>query len=105
MLRLSLALVICTLVPTAGHATSARMATVPNGSAIGCNLCHTAGGGTPRNAFALLFQGGNWAGACPQDTDGDGYTNGEEMGDTDCNGAANRTVGITHPSNLNLTPC
>ena len=68
-----------------------RMAMVPNIVAE-CNTCHTSGGGTPRNAFGLdvqalvtpngeeVFWGPEFAAL---DSDGDGFTNGEELGDPD----------------------
>ena len=69
-----------------------RLAKVPNSDAVGagCNLCHTTGGGTPRNPFGLsvealvtpdgreVFWGPELA---AMDSDGDGFTNGEELGD------------------------
>lgn len=69
-----------------------RPGKVPNFAAVGasCNLCHTTGGGTPRNAFGLsvealvtpngeeVFWGSELA---AMDSDGDGFTNGEELGD------------------------
>lgn len=53
---------------------------IPNGT---CNTCHTAGGGSPRNAFGLdvAANGPNWSQLYDLDSDGDGFTNGEELGD------------------------
>lgn len=71
-----------------------RPGQVPNGSVLGCATCHvSAGGGGPRNAFGqqveadFLSQAG-FAGdvlwgpeLAALDADGDGATNGEELGD------------------------
>ena len=35
------------------NARSKRVRQVPNGSAVSCNTCHTAGGGSPLNPFGL----------------------------------------------------
>ncbi|MGK0361131.1 MAG: hypothetical protein ACI9U2_003449 [Bradymonadia bacterium] len=52
-----------------------------------CSTCHFAAGGAgPRNPFGLDFpaNGHTWAGVCELDSDGDGFTNGEELGDPLC---------------------
>lgn len=67
---------------------------VPNAEAVGagCNLCHVSGGGSPRNQFgldveALVTVNGREVFWTPElaalDSDGDGFTNGEELGDPD----------------------
>ncbi len=64
-------------------AYSFRIAQYPNGD---CNFCHVFPGG-PRTSFGLsvqaTLQGGNvnWPAIFAIDSDGDGYTNGEELGD------------------------
>ena len=69
-----------------------RAAMVPNAEAVGagCNLCHTSGGGTPHNEFGhavedLVTTNGREVFWGPElaalDSDGDGFTNGEELGD------------------------
>jgi hypothetical protein len=68
---------------------SFRVAQVPNGSKFSCNTCHNNGGGSSRNLFGKeveLITGSSstnfWG---PQlaalDSDGDGFTNGEELQD------------------------
>lgn len=66
-----------------------RLDKVPNVPA-GCNTCHTTGGGTPRNSFglaleALVTPNGREVFWGPElaalDSDGDGFTNGQELGD------------------------
>eukprot|EP00117_Sycon_ciliatum_P020732 scpid46694/ scgid18381/ Dopamine beta-hydroxylase; Dopamine beta-monooxygenase; Soluble dopamine beta-hydroxylase len=61
-------------------------------------------GGDARNQFGLDFKqaGYMWSKAlCQNDSDGDGVTNGEELGDPHCvwtpGQPASRTVNITHP--------
>jgi uncharacterized protein (TIGR03382 family) len=94
---------------------------IPNGGRVSCAGCHErAGGGPPWNAFGdLLFttNGGTaddrdsvdafgdsfiwWnAAICNADSDGDGQTNGQELGDPECvwtGGAAARTTDISNP--------
>ena len=72
-----------------------RVSQIPNGAAFSCNSCHTAGGGSPRNAFGLEIETNflTAAGAAgdvlwgPElaalDSDGDGASNGAELGDPD----------------------
>ena len=61
-------------------------------------------GGGPRNAFGLDFfeAGKTWTrDLCMKDSDGDGQTNGQELGDPQCawtqGGTPSRTTAITHP--------
>ena len=77
------------------EARGKRMAQVPNGGIAGCNTCHISGGGTPRNSFGLAIESSfmTAAGAAGDvvwgpdlaalDSDGDGVSNGAELGDTD----------------------
>ena len=69
-----------------------RPAQVPNGSQIGCILCHMSpGGGDARNAFGLEIENGFLDGSnvawgpdlAALDSDGDGATNGQELLDPD----------------------
>jgi hypothetical protein len=62
------------------------------------------GGGGGRNSFGTLFaqEGLKWSKSlCEADSDGDGRSNGEELGDPACvwspGAAPARTVNITHP--------
>lgn len=85
---------------------------IPNADAVtGCDgsphpgVGHLrAGGGGARNPFGADFAaaGNSWTtGLCQADSDGDGRSNGDELGDPDCTwlpGDTPRfTVGITHP--------
>ena len=66
-------------------ARSEWLVEVPNSSEQSCNTCHTRGGGTPRNPFGEDFgSNSDWAKLCAKDSDGDGATNGVELGDPDC---------------------
>jgi hypothetical protein len=72
-------------------AVSCRVSLIPNGTKFSCANCHvSSAGGGPRNAFGLAVQALVTAGACTSfwsptlaalDSDGDGATNGEELGD------------------------
>jgi len=119
MKRLLLAAAL--LAPTSSLAFSSFQAEVPNGRANRCQTCHDRpGGGSPWNAFGdLLFteNGGTaenddsinasdpsfiwWnAAICGADSDGDGQTNGQELGDPNCewvSGDAARTADISNP--------
>lgn len=89
----------------AAHARSEFISNVPNGSVYGCTTCHIeVTGGEGWNDFGqdLLEAGGanpdanpddqndgysgspTWSDVCGFDSDGDGYDNGEELGDPDC---------------------
>jgi uncharacterized protein (TIGR03382 family) len=83
------------LLPTSSvEARTFRSAQIPNGSLLSCNSCHTSGGGTPLNPFGATVESsflapGNVGSAAVQwgpalaalDSDGDGVTNGAELGD------------------------
>jgi uncharacterized protein (TIGR03382 family) len=92
---------------------------VPNGRTNGCLTCHThSGGGEGWNKFGqeILKEGGAnpdanpnnqnlgfngdpvWADLCDLDSDGDGATNGEELGDATCVWA----IGDPDPAGGNL---
>ncbi|XP_061173634.1 DBH-like monooxygenase protein 2 homolog [Saccostrea echinata] len=62
------------------------------------------GGGGKRNPFGLDFnrEGNTWTSVlCQKDSDGDGKTNGQELGDPDCEWTLNNipksVVGLSHP--------
>ncbi|CAH8504756.1 unnamed protein product [Heterobilharzia americana] len=59
-------------------------------------------GGGPLNPFGSDFeQKRSWDLLCSLDSDGDGFTNGQELGDPNCQwkvgGIPERTINITHP--------
>ena len=91
------------------------LARIPNPSGVSgfAALGHTDGvnGGGPRNDFGIDFAANSyaWAGAfCELDSDNDGLTNGQELGDPCCewtpdNGNALITEGLSHPGLSNST--
>ncbi len=58
---------------------------IPNGSENGCLNCHKFGPGSERNQFGQDFaeNGFAWEGLFDIDSDGDGFTNGQELQDPD----------------------
>jgi hypothetical protein len=72
------------------HARDWRVAQLPNGNVFGCANCHfNPGGGGPRNLFGQSVEPLTGSSRIPFwsatlaaiDSDGDGFTNGEELGD------------------------
>ncbi|XP_046576553.1 DBH-like monooxygenase protein 1 [Haliotis rubra] len=111
MLVLRISTVLACVVVISGYA--GYRDTIPNGYNLthpcvtgelwpGVGHVNPAGGGE-RNQFGIDFanQGRNWANVCNMDSDGDGMTNGQELGDPQCiwtSGATpTRTTGLTHP--------
>jgi hypothetical protein len=80
-----------------------------------CGICHVnpAGAGT-RTTFgedikSFGTEGGNvnWAGVCDRDSDGDSFTNGEELGDPSCTwvfGDPNPAAEVTNPIDAESFP-
>lgn len=101
-------------------ARSFRPGEIPNGFINNCANCHvSAGGGGPRNAFGtavgnefLSAPGGSghviWGAALATiDSDGDGFTNGEELQDPSGvwkSGAIGNTSLVTNPGDPNSHP-
>lgn len=93
--------------------SSFRVSKVPHGSKYSCNTCHISGGGSPRNPFGLdvetrVTPGGHENFWGPElaalDSDGDGFTNGEELQDPNglwTEGSSNPgdQALVTHPGN------
>ena len=97
---------------TTGDAYSSYKSHIPNGDNVkDCNGVIVSGvghtrpsGGGERNPFGQDFSaaGFTWSNAlCRQDSDGDGISNGAELGDPDClwvqGNSPQFNVGITHP--------
>jgi uncharacterized protein (TIGR03382 family) len=72
-----------------------RVGDIPNGSKNTCLNCHGDTKGSVRTDFGSDAQNFlepgtvqlahvNWAPLCPLDSDGDGWTNGKELGDPNC---------------------
>ena len=91
---------------------------IPNGNNVQRNgvawggVGHEASGGGGRlNSFGEAFRnaGRTWTfSLCNADTDGDGFTNGQELGDPNCmwtpGATPMRTTGISHPGYSDSTP-
>lgn len=95
------------------HARSFRVNMLPNGNRFGCLTCHFGFGGGPRNPFGLAVQARvSPGGAQPfwdetlaaTDSDGDGWTNGEELGDPDGDGIPVPGALVTHPGDASSHP-
>ena len=99
------------LLSTQAQARAFRVSQAPNNQ-WGCLLCHNGSGG-PRNSFGgdveSTLSGGNvnWSAICDLDSDGDGFTNGQELGDPEClwsMGQANPPGPVTQPFNAQDVP-
>ena len=104
----------------AAEARGFRGSMVPNAEAVGagCNLCHVSGGGSPRNGFgldveALVTVNGREVFWTPElaalDSDGDGFTNGQELGDPEGtwepgDDPPGDAAGVTHPGDPESRP-
>jgi hypothetical protein len=97
-------LVLLAASPTA-HAIKAYKASIPNGSVNSCSACHTA---APKlNSFGTDFSqaGNSWSPTLASlDSDGDGFTNGQELGDP--TGAFTPIAGaqVTNPGDTSSKP-
>ena len=105
---------IASSAPLTASAFAPRVTQVPSNN-WGCALCHvSAAGGGPRTVFGQdVFQFAragtnmNWEDVCALDSDGDGATNGAELGDPDCawrRGDAPIMFMPTDPNDPNDTP-
>ena len=86
---------------------------IPNGSVNRCANCHIRpSGGGPKNDFgldvedALIRQGSSFwtAVLASKDSDGDGFTNGEELGDPEGDGVATSGAAVTLPGDATDFP-
>eukprot|EP00391_Amoebophrya_sp_Ameob2_P008144 CAMPEP_0178992466 /NCGR_PEP_ID=MMETSP0795-20121207/6129_1 /TAXON_ID=88552 /ORGANISM="Amoebophrya sp., Strain Ameob2" /LENGTH=426 /DNA_ID=CAMNT_0020684349 /DNA_START=277 /DNA_END=1557 /DNA_ORIENTATION=- len=71
---------------TSIHAYPSNKQQIPNADKFPY-LGHVSGGPPTRNAFGSAFAANGWAWdavLCQADTDGDGFSNGEELGDPNC---------------------
>lgn len=95
-------------------ARPARVGQLPNGSALGCASCHVnPGGGGTLTPFGrdinnnYLTQPGRsgqvvWnAMLAMLDSDGDGVSNGQELGDPDGDGTPDASIQVTNPGDPN----
>ena len=95
------------------QARSSYVNKIPNGSVNRCANCHIRpSGGGPKNDFgldvedALVRQGRSFWTAilASKDSDGDGFTNGEELGDPEGDGAAIPGAAISLPGDADDFP-
>ena len=95
------------------QARSSYVSKIPNGSVNRCANCHIRpSGGGPKNDFgldvedALVRQGRSFWTAilASKDSDGDGFTNGEELGDPEGDGVAIPGAAISLPGDANDFP-
>jgi MYXO-CTERM domain-containing protein len=104
---------------SAAEARSFRVANLPNGDRFGCRNCHNDNSGATMSPFgsdARNFLDGvqvqtakvEWAEAlCRGDSDNDGWSNGEELGDPDCTwqpGSPNPPGNVTNPGDPKSAP-
>lgn len=109
---LACTLLASALVAAPAEAREFRVNEIPNGPKRGCFNCHRDGGGSSFNDFGsdarTSLEGDtvasekhvNWQKFYMRDSDGDGYTNGQELGDpngTWMPGMPNPTGEITNP--------
>lgn len=91
------------------QARSGYPSQLPNGNQNSCGTCHNnAGGGGARNAFGQSVSGPpNWSNLFKLDSDGDGYTNGVELGDPAGTWTSGAAAGpyLSHPGKADSTPC
>jgi hypothetical protein len=100
---------LCLLVSADASARSENLLKIPSTPA-SCGTCHIAPGGSgPRNPFGIAFDdnGRKWDQTlCEQDSDGDGVSNGAELGDPMCMwtvGAA-QTTALSKPGDSTSKP-
>lgn len=95
MKNLSLVIIIAaSFIAVDASARGSYRAEVPNADVNNCETCHTgANGGPSWNMFGQPLKDDpgtfgavpDWSTFCDEDFDGDGASNGEELGDPDCN--------------------
>lgn len=92
--------------PSSGWAKSFRVNQLPNGPRFNCDLCHEPGNTGYVNPFGVQvlshLKSGDvkWEEMWNLDADGDGYTNGQELGDPD----GTWRIGMSHPSSTASHP-
>lgn len=110
--RVALVAAFSVSLASTAEARSFRVKDIPNGNKFGCVSCHTSNSGKTNTAFgddSEMFLVGtgfksqrhtDWASLCPLDSDGDGFTNGVELGDPGCTW----TLGQPNPAGPTSNP-
>ena len=107
------AAVVGLLSVAAADARPWRVEQLPNGSKFSCSNCHHSPYGGPRNAFGLAVEKEVTRGSrapfwsialAAKDSDGDGASNGEELGDKDGDGKPTDGAEVTNPGNSKSKP-
>lgn len=98
---------------TLSNARPWRVEQIPNGNKFGCLSCHNSSYGGSLNSFGLSVESVVGRGSrasfwnsvlASKDSDGDGSSNGEELGDPDGDGKSTDGAEITNPSNPESKP-
>ena len=99
--------IVCSLLfslSTQVQARFFRVGLIPNGPVYSCSTCHDSGGGGPRNSFGYAVEevaiGSRpfWdAALAALDSDLDGFSNGEELGDPDGDGLVDPMLAVSNP--------
>ena len=98
---------------TLSNARPWRVEQIPNGNKFGCLNCHNSSYGGSLNSFGLSVESVVGRGSrasfwnsvlAAKDSDGDGSSNGEELGDPDGDGKSTDGAEITNPSNPESKP-
>ena len=94
-------------------ARSFRVDMLPNGNVLGCASCHVkSSGGGPRTSFGNEVwsivgrsRAPFWSEAlAAMDSDGDGFSNGQELGDPDGDGIVEAGSQVTNPGDAGSFP-
>ena len=98
---------------TLSNARSWRVGQIPNGNKFGCLNCHNSSYGGSLNSFGFSVKSVVGRGSkatfwnsvlAAKDSDGDGSSNGEELGDPDGDGKSTDRAEITNPGNPQSKP-
>ncbi|MBC8242967.1 MAG: hypothetical protein H8E20_01120 [Verrucomicrobia bacterium] len=111
--NLVLLLAVSALFVTAASARPWRVDQIPNGNKFRCLNCHHSPYGGPRSSFGLAVENVVGRGSkapfwnsvlAAKDSDGDGSSNGEELGDPDGDGNPTAGANIANPGDAKSKP-
>ena len=114
-MRLILACSLVSVMSSPAFALSFYTKYVPNSAVYGCETCHVSTDPAIWNDFGkdvrwnLVVLKPDWETLCPMDSDGDGFTNGEELLDPDClwqkdDPPPGDPAEVTHPGEADSKP-